>query len=31
MQYIGPGEHGGGEEQVQILQDLVRRKWTALP
>src|SRR5256885_16460080 len=24
--YIGPGEHGGGEEQVQILQDLVARK-----
>jgi ribose transport system substrate-binding protein len=21
--YIGPGEHGGGEEQVQIVQDLV--------
>jgi ribose transport system substrate-binding protein len=24
--YIGPGEHGGGEEQVQILQDLVAKK-----
>lgn len=23
--YIGPGEHGGGEEQVQIVQDLVAR------
>jgi ribose transport system substrate-binding protein len=25
-EYIGPGEHGGGEEQVQILQDLVAKK-----
>jgi ribose transport system substrate-binding protein len=24
--YIGPGEHGGGEEQVQIIQDLVAKK-----
>ena len=24
-EYIGPGEHGGGEEQVQIVQDLVAR------
>jgi len=24
--YIGPGEHGGGEEQVQILQDLIAKK-----
>jgi ribose transport system substrate-binding protein len=24
--YIGPGEHGGGEEQVQIVQDLIARK-----
>src|SRR3954469_15670570 len=24
--YIGPGEHGGGEEQVQIVQDLVVKK-----
>jgi len=24
--YIGPGEHGGGEEQVQIVQDLVTKK-----
>ena len=24
--YIGPGEHGGGEEQVQIVQDLVAKK-----
>ena len=24
--YIGPGEHGGGEDQVQILQDLVAKK-----
>src|SRR5579862_7563126 len=24
--YIGPGEHGGGEEQVQILQDLIVKK-----
>ncbi|HRY27354.1 MAG TPA: substrate-binding domain-containing protein, partial [Geminicoccaceae bacterium] len=23
--YIGPGEHGGGEEQVQVLSDLVAR------
>src|SRR5262245_21936476 len=23
---IGPGEHGGGEEQVQIVQDLVTKK-----
>jgi ribose transport system substrate-binding protein len=23
---IGPGEHGGGEEQVQILQDLIAKK-----
>ncbi|HEU0221437.1 MAG TPA: sugar-binding protein [Paracoccaceae bacterium] len=24
--YIGPGEHGGGEEQVQIVNDLIARK-----
>jgi ribose transport system substrate-binding protein len=24
--YIGPGEHGGGEEQVQIVQDLIAKK-----
>jgi len=24
--YIGPGEHGGGEEEVQIVQDLVAKK-----
>ena len=24
--YIGPGEHGGGDEQVQIVQDLVAKK-----
>ena len=24
-EYIGPGEHGGGEEQVQIVMDLVAR------
>jgi ribose transport system substrate-binding protein len=24
--YIGPGEHGGGDEQVQIVQDLVTKK-----
>lgn len=24
--YIGPGEHGGGEEQVQIVQDLIAGK-----
>jgi ribose transport system substrate-binding protein len=24
--YIGPGEHGGGEEQVQIVEDLVAKK-----
>ncbi|MGE0008235.1 MAG: substrate-binding domain-containing protein, partial [Parvibaculaceae bacterium] len=23
--YIGPGEHGGGEEQAQIVQDLVAK------
>jgi ribose transport system substrate-binding protein len=23
--YIGPGEHGGGEEQVQVVQDLVAK------
>ncbi len=24
--YIGPGEHGGGEEQVQVVDDLVAKK-----
>ena len=24
-EYIGPGEHGGGEEQVQIVMDLIAR------
>src|SRR6476469_8561734 len=24
--YIGPGEHGGGEEQVQVVQDLITKK-----
>lgn len=24
--YIGPGEHGGGDEQVQIVNDLVAKK-----
>src|SRR5215218_9455899 len=24
--YIGPGEHGGGEEQVQVINDLVAKK-----
>ena len=24
--YIGPGEHGGGDEQVQIVQDLVAKR-----
>ena len=24
-EYIGPGEHGGGEEQVQIVKDLIAR------
>jgi ribose transport system substrate-binding protein len=24
--YIGPGEHGGGEEQVQVVDDLIARK-----
>src|SRR2546428_9633035 len=24
--YIGPGEHGGADEQVQIVQDLVANK-----
>ncbi len=25
-EYIGPGEHGGGDEQVQIVQDLVAKR-----
>ena len=25
-EYIGPGEHGGGEEQVQIIADLIAKK-----
>jgi ribose transport system substrate-binding protein len=24
--YIGPGEHGGGDEQVQVVQDLISKK-----
>lgn len=24
--YVGPGEHGGGEEQVQVVNDLIARK-----
>jgi ribose transport system substrate-binding protein len=24
--YIGPGEHGGGEEQVQVVNDLITKK-----
>src|SRR6185312_12765209 len=24
--YIGPGEHGGGDEQVQVVEDLVAKK-----
>jgi len=24
--YIGPGEHGGGEEQVQVINDLIARR-----
>jgi ribose transport system substrate-binding protein len=28
--YIGPGEHGGGEEQTQIVQDLVAKKVDAI-
>ena len=24
--YIGPGEHGGGEEQVQVVHDLIAKK-----
>lgn len=24
--YVGPGEHGGGEEQVQMVNDLIRKK-----
>jgi ribose transport system substrate-binding protein len=24
--YIGPGEHGGGEEQVQVVSDLIAKK-----
>src|SRR3954469_16379176 len=23
--YIGPGEHGGGEEQVQVVNDLIAK------
>ena len=29
--YIGPGEHGGGDEQAQIVADLVTKRSTALP
>src|SRR5215217_9303328 len=25
-EYIGPGEHGGGEEQVQVVNDLITKK-----
>src|ERR671912_3004146 len=25
-EYIGPGEHGGGEEQVQVINDLIAKK-----
>jgi ribose transport system substrate-binding protein len=25
-EYIGPGEHGGGEEQVQVVNDLIAKK-----
>lgn len=25
-QYIGPGQHGGGDEQVQIVQDMVAKR-----
>lgn len=25
-EYIGPGEHGGGEEQIQVVQDLISKK-----
>src|SRR5271166_4924974 len=24
--YVGPGEHGGGDEQVQVVEDLVAKK-----
>ena len=24
--YVGPGEHGGGEEQVQVVNDLIARR-----
>src|SRR4030095_6859093 len=24
--YVGPGEHGGGEEQVQVVNDLIAKK-----
>src|SRR5215471_17732900 len=24
--YVGPGEHGGGEEQVQVVDDLIAKK-----
>ena len=27
--YIGPGEHGGGDEQVQVVNDLITKKSTA--
>ena len=29
--YIGPGEHGGGDEQAQIVADLITKKVTASP
>ena len=25
-EYIGPGEHGGGEEQVQVVLDLIAKR-----
>ena len=29
--YIGPGEHGGGDEQAQIVADLITKGSTASP
>src|SRR3954465_11744522 len=29
--YIGPGEHGGGDEQVQVVNDLITKKVDGIP
>src|ERR1700758_304484 len=29
--YVGPGEHGGGEEQVQVVNDLIARHVDGIP